>query len=417
MKSAETSLSQNTAPVNGKPRGTFVPEGFKKRIEALTFLIRFGPEFLEPSEFLMLLFHAERSLIYGKSADRASASQMERGVYRKPTATWVRGGCGVSRRHAIESNRALAAGDYGRGARGGTGRAPLLKRRAEASDTPGGPAPTEYEIDWKAFREFVAAQLQAKVAYPENTKGGPGEPAKQPDREYSPPSAVSALPPSATTALPPSAVSALQQREVNHHQRKQEQRREVSTVLVAQPKPALAPKPEEPKENQKSPSVDDEKTQNSPDMDPAARLKLWAERCGGLAEQDWWNLKARAEVKGISLEELADLAEKNNGKWASAAAGLGWLIAKFNSKTKPLPTTAAADDKGKAGPCATCRNLGVARWDPEPVYCDCPMGGEVRRADARIAAERAKADSAPPACKPPTSAPVATNRAAAEAVA
>jgi len=128
--------------------------------------------------------------------------------------------------------------------------------------------------------------------------------------------------------------------------------------------------------------------------DPEDRLKAWARRHGGFSSRDWWDLKSAAETKGISLGDLADLAEQNDGRWASAGAGLRWLIQNFCRKTDPVPEEGGSAEV--AGPCTKCRGLGVTKWEPERVYCSsCAMGADVQRADARLAAERAKAAAAP----------------------
>jgi len=126
-----------------KPRGTFVPEGFKTRIEALTSLIRFGPGLLPNGEFLALLFHAERALTYGKKSDAASLSQITDGIRRKNGA-WIRGGAGIGKSTAAAANAQLE----GHG---------LLKRRQRVSARRGHQA-TEYEIRWGRFAELLKYQ-------------------------------------------------------------------------------------------------------------------------------------------------------------------------------------------------------------------------------------------------------------------
>jgi hypothetical protein len=111
----------------------FTPEGFKTRIEALTSLIRFGPALLPAAEFLVLLFHAERALTYGKKSDAASLSQMTDGV-RTKGGIWIRGGAGVNKSTAAAANAQLEA-------RG------LLKRTQKDSMRRGHGA-TEYEVRW-----------------------------------------------------------------------------------------------------------------------------------------------------------------------------------------------------------------------------------------------------------------------------
>jgi hypothetical protein len=85
-----------------------------------------------------------------------------------------------------------------------------------------------------------------------------------------------------------------------------------------------------------SKKVDDEE---KPKPESAGnRLQAWAnERGDPLSLVDWWSIKDTAASRGLSLDELADLAEKNAGNWKSSAAGLRWLIKQFSRKTSEAP--------------------------------------------------------------------------------
>ena len=129
-----------------KPRGVFVPNGFKTRIEALTCLVRFGPALLPNAEFLVLLFHAERALTYGKKCDAASLSQLTDGVRRKD-GEWIRGGSGIEKSRAAAANAKLE--EIG-----------LLKRRQQETVRRGYQA-TEYEVQWGKLTEALKEQGSA----------------------------------------------------------------------------------------------------------------------------------------------------------------------------------------------------------------------------------------------------------------
>jgi hypothetical protein len=125
-----------------KPKNTFVPEGFGHRIDAMMDLIRFGPELMNHVEFLALLFHAERSLGYGKPADAASLSQMAKGVYNRKTRQRIRGAAGIAKATCAKANARLE-------------KKGLIRRVPKYRDN-GGCAPTEYEIQWHQLnRHFV----------------------------------------------------------------------------------------------------------------------------------------------------------------------------------------------------------------------------------------------------------------------
>jgi hypothetical protein len=124
----------------------------KGTIEALKSVIRFGPECLFKPKFMMLLFHAERTLLSGKVSDAVSLSEQVRGVYQcnGRRATWIRGGCGLAPPSAARANKALES-------RG------LLKRTRHANEQSGN-TPTEYEVIWPAVHSYFAEKQDSKAA-------------------------------------------------------------------------------------------------------------------------------------------------------------------------------------------------------------------------------------------------------------
>jgi hypothetical protein len=90
-----------------RPEG-FVPPGYDDSFSALLDVIRFTADL---PEFLVLLFHVERSLGYGKAADCVSISQTVDGVYSCKFKTWIRKGCGLSKASVARAIRSLVAPD------------------------------------------------------------------------------------------------------------------------------------------------------------------------------------------------------------------------------------------------------------------------------------------------------------------
>jgi hypothetical protein len=351
----------STAGENGgTPRGTFTPAGFKSRIEALTFLIQFGPGILPISEFLVLLFHAERSLTYGKKSDAASLSQMTNGIHRQGGG-WIRGGAGVTKSTATAANLQLE-------------RRGLLKRTQRDSPRRGHGA-TEYEVRWADV-----AGLVEKYSSGDTLDRLPDKPLS--DKRTS-------ARPIAGQALSDSRTHRGNNTEGNHHQRKLKQKKSAAAAgstngeSVKQKQNPFAQKAAD---DDSSPSV----------QTPETRLKAWAANRGDpLSRKDWWDITAEAEVRGLGLADLADLAERNNGDWRSSGAGLRWLVKQYSPKASAVPGENPTE-AGNAPTKCECKGLGVIQWEPERVYCECAMGSEVRKADQRIAADAQKAIAAVP---------------------
>lgn len=326
-----------------KPHGVFVPEGFKTRIEALTSLIRFGPALLPNPEFLALLFHAERTLTYGKKSDAASYLQMTQGV-RCKDGEWIRGGCGLAKSRATAANAALE-------------RLGLLKRRQRDSMRRGHQA-TEYEIQWGRFAGLLKKQ-------------GCGD----------------TLVRNADKPLSSIRTHRGDYTEGFHHQRGKKQRPE--TFVEGSTAGATPKKTPKPKTN--SLKADDEKNSFPPES-PEARLKAWATNRGDpLSLKDWWDIKAQAETRGLDLVQLADLAERNNGHWNSSGAGLRWLVKQFARKSTEAPEEVPTPQPIEKCPKCKCpKGQGALLVDGriEPCACATPEWRErIGQAAARDAAK------------------------------
>jgi hypothetical protein len=137
--------------LNRQRHATFTPLPYKGTIDALKAVIRFGPEALPIPEFLMLLFHAERGLTFGKASDASSQAQQDRGVYQRKgqDVTFIRFGSGL-KTNAKRANRALES-------RG------LLRRTLRASENSGNVA-TEYTVLWEAVHRLFAEKEAQKKA-------------------------------------------------------------------------------------------------------------------------------------------------------------------------------------------------------------------------------------------------------------
>jgi hypothetical protein len=129
-------------PVGGSPPHTFVPVGYQSVDAALLDVVRFAVD-LPRSEFLMLLFHLERSLGYGKPSDCTSISQMLEGIRSKADGTWVRKGCGLQKSAIVTANNKLDE------------RRLLIRRHRNSPER--GKEPTEFEVDWNALGAYIAS--------------------------------------------------------------------------------------------------------------------------------------------------------------------------------------------------------------------------------------------------------------------
>jgi hypothetical protein len=100
------------------------------------------------AEFLLRLFHAERTLTYGKSADAPSLAQIAGGIFSRRQNRWIGGSAGLSASAVKNANRTLSEREI------------LIRRRALPGewryDAKRGNEPTESEIDWSALKAGIA---------------------------------------------------------------------------------------------------------------------------------------------------------------------------------------------------------------------------------------------------------------------
>ena len=142
--------SANGAGFGENPNLTvFIPPGYANAFDAFLDVVRFTADL---PEFLVLLFHVERSLGYGKPSDRTSLSQMVDGIPSKKLNAWVRRGCGLKKAAIIRANRALASQ-----------KRQLLFIRQRKSPALGNEA-TEYEVNWPMLTQYIAERRQQPLA-------------------------------------------------------------------------------------------------------------------------------------------------------------------------------------------------------------------------------------------------------------
>jgi Bifunctional DNA primase/polymerase, N-terminal/Primase C terminal 1 (PriCT-1) len=121
--------------------GVFVPPGYNSPLEAILDVLRFTADL---PQFLVLLFHVERSLGYGKRADRTALSQITDGVVSHKLNAWVRKGCGLKKAAVTRANKALAGPEL---------QLLHVRRRNSAKN---GNEPTEYEVNWEGLSQYIA---------------------------------------------------------------------------------------------------------------------------------------------------------------------------------------------------------------------------------------------------------------------
>jgi hypothetical protein len=157
-------------------------------------LIRFGPEAMANSDFLALLFHAERSLAYGKAADAASLSQMTNGVFNRKTRERIRGAAGIGKATCAAANSRLE-------------KKGLIRRVLRYREN-GACAPTEYEIQWPRLKQFFT-----KIMLPAKYPPCP------PDGQYSVPHSDSPPVRQTDTPCPPPGQQQSRSYRGDHHQK------------------------------------------------------------------------------------------------------------------------------------------------------------------------------------------------------
>jgi hypothetical protein len=283
---------------------------------------------LPGAAFLALLFHVERSLPYGKATDAASLSQMTDGI-RRGDGSRLRAGSGLKKAAAARANGLLE-------------KKGLLKRKTKESNR-GGHQPTEYTVNWKAVRAFfanVGAGLDTPLVY------------------------------SVDKPLSTEETTPLSTKETYRVRRSSSQSKSSQSLAVSVDGSRAGATPKKtPKPKTVSLSLSDDDLKPSLVDTPEGRLKAWATNRGdALSQKDWWDISAKAELRCISLAELADLAEKNNGDWKSSAAGLRWLVKQYVQKATDAPDALPAP-KPKCPECQSDCGRGAVFCDGKIVAC------------------------------------------------
>ena len=349
-----------------RTRGTFTPNGFKKRFEALTFLVQFGPGLLPIPEFLMLLYHAERALTYGKRADATSYDQMAHGVWSKKASRWIRGPAGVNKGTAAAANARLEKWS-------------LLKRRQMDSARRGHQA-TEYEVQWEKFTELLKKQ-------------GSGTPLVR-------------ITDKALSATRTSLVRVAEQQRVNHHQR------ELKQSLGGSPKSARGSVAAAEKQNSFPQRTDDEKPKSktssegkstatpgglsaSPvdELEDIYRTKVGVAISPDLERRIWETVELRGVSRLFFMEQLRPHVAN---VWKNPAGFLTNFARKIGSVATPEPEPVEAREpealeppKNENGRCSMCSGCGFIlrhvegqeRPQASDLYCDCRFGRELERCD------------------------------------
>jgi hypothetical protein len=124
------------------------PPGYQSNFAAMMALIKFGFDIWSCAQMRALLFHAERSIGYGRESDKHSESQALEGIYSTQSLEWVRGPCGLSRAGWYQANAELAI-DPEDPAKTPNG---VLRRRSTGG---GRKQIVEYEIDWLAVKARI----------------------------------------------------------------------------------------------------------------------------------------------------------------------------------------------------------------------------------------------------------------------
>jgi hypothetical protein len=75
----------------------FRPHGWPSRMHAIYDIVRFGPGLFPSPVFLVFLYLAERTLLFGKHTDVTAVSQVEHGIFERGIRRWHRFSAGLSR--------------------------------------------------------------------------------------------------------------------------------------------------------------------------------------------------------------------------------------------------------------------------------------------------------------------------------
>jgi len=331
---------------------------------------------------MTILFHAERSLGYGKPSDRASRTLMTQGAYRK-TGERIRGAVGLSKTSCTKANARLEKKGF-------------IKRTARFRDD-GGCGPTEYEIQWPELAKSFL-RTQAKKSYP-------CSPSEQP--------------PVHLVASP--RVHLVNTNRGNHHQqRKSKQKLAVESSLEERATSKSKVKPKGKPKNATPLSlngIDDDETRKPPIREPLADptqelLARLTERHGekmgpqalnevldlvriGLGERNlsitpaFLEFEARTTTNPSALTNPPGHYRRLPKKFENERVkqGLGARLERVQQHAVQLQQQAATPR------CASCKGSGLLDALPENLeagnFCSCTLGVELSRIEQKKAQDLA----------------------------
>jgi hypothetical protein len=308
-------------------------------------VIRFGPTRLTSGEFLVLLFHVERSLPYGKEADCASLNQMTHGIRRRDGRR-IRDGCGLAPSTSKAANRSLE--EKG------------ILERVKRNSVGRGHEPTQYRVRWDALSELFARELVC-------TGGTLGQASAKPMAGVQP------------TPLADSRPHRDQSSQNSDQQSPEASRSYEMANTIRRPQPlseslsqqtATGGVPQHP-----TGAKAGERTESLRQLSPQAIIdRLHRDREGRpLSKADWWALRDRLEVRGVSLADFTELVLQNQGDWRSFGAGLRFLEKNFFAKTSPvhIDENSPQPPPARCGKCGEPIGKGVRIEEGHLVPCDC----------------------------------------------
>lgn len=142
---------------------TTAPQGYKSAYAALLDVIRFAHSITtSTSSAIALLYHAERSITYGREEDQHSQRQAAEGIWSAKSGQWIRGPSGIGKSTWKRANAELEAAE--------------LVSRIRRWNRYGKDDATEYAICWQNVRAAIDAQrymraVQAEPPREEEAKG------------------------------------------------------------------------------------------------------------------------------------------------------------------------------------------------------------------------------------------------------
>jgi hypothetical protein len=136
------------------------PSGYPSNFAALLDLIRFGFGIWGAQSMAVILFHAERSTVYGWQSDQHSRGQAASGIYSRTRRQWIRGPAGISPATWSRENTELTI-DPTRPNQPSA--RPRVLRKIRRFTAKGGYAATEYALDWLALRAAIADWKERQI--------------------------------------------------------------------------------------------------------------------------------------------------------------------------------------------------------------------------------------------------------------